>query len=254
MILRDAAEDKRCIEQLELLQKELRSVEVMTFEMKKQLAVRKEKLDRIRGLNEVLMEWKEKLTYMAENMPPLPKKNLVENVQTVPRTNTDVAVSAVSKSGLYSSDFTVNQGTGKQEAVKCTSKQETVNTYFPEIDWLTTDEFDKIPKYLKGRLSYDKVNKFIEGMNQAFSGKYKLLKLKKSSLNDAKRKKVDAYKMQETKDTKGSYFVVDDDLKEFGGLKIDNVARSVLTILRHCGRCREVRGGHLTRYCYIDSY
>lgn len=52
----------------------------------------------------------------------------------------------------------------------------------------------------------------------------------------------------------GCYFIVDADLKEHGSTKIDSVARSILTTLRHCGRIREVRGGQLTRYVYVDRY
>lgn len=52
----------------------------------------------------------------------------------------------------------------------------------------------------------------------------------------------------------GCYFIVDVDIKEHGGTKIDKVANSILTILRHCGRIKEVRGGQLTRYVYIDRY
>lgn len=58
-------------------------------------------------------------------------------------------------------------------------------------------------RYIKGRLSYDQVNKFIESMNAAYKAKYSLMKLKKSLLNDAKRKRYETYQRQETKDTKG---------------------------------------------------
>lgn len=49
-------------------------------------------------------------------------------------------------------------------------------------------------------------------MNKAYCAKYKLLKMKKSVLNDAKRKKYEAYKMQETKDTKGNIITLSNNL------------------------------------------
>ena len=61
-------------------------------------------------------------------------------------------------------------------------------------------------RYLKGRITYDQVNKFIDGMNKAYVTKYKLLKQKKSSLNDMNRKRYEKYKSQETKDTAGTIF------------------------------------------------
>ena len=52
------------------------------------------------------------------------------------------------------------------------------------------------------------MNKFIDGMNKAYLSKYKLLKQKKSSLNDFNRKKYEKYKSQESKDTAGtSHFI-----------------------------------------------
>ena len=46
----------------------------------------------------------------------------------------------------------------------------------------------------------------------------------------------------------GFYFLVEEDLGKLSGLKMDSVARSVLTILRHTGRLRLIRGGGLTRH------
>ncbi|XP_053405205.1 spindle and kinetochore-associated protein 1-like [Mercenaria mercenaria] len=250
--LRDASKDDTCVEQLQLLQTELGNQEKNLALVKKELATRQKALDRIKSLNKDLIEWKKKLTYMVENIPerlPARKKNIISDVpvvtgkmplQEVPAPSQNITTSVTntkSKEGMN------GQRAGKLE-----------NTYYPEIEFLTTDEFEQIPKYLKGRMTYDQVNKFIEGMNKSYRAKYKLLKQKKATLNDANRKRYEAYKMQETKETKGCYFVVDEDLKDTGGLKVDNVARSTLTILRHCGRCREIRGGRLTRYCYIDNY
>ena len=59
-------------------------------------------------------------------------------------------------------------------------------------------------RYLKGRITYDQMNKFIDGINAAYLSKYKLLRQKKSSLNDANRKRYENYKSLETKDTAGT--------------------------------------------------
>ena len=56
---------------------------------------------------------------------------------------------------------------------------------------------------MKGRLTYEKINSVIEKLDHVYVEKYKILKLKKSSLNDIKRKRYEAYKLQETKDTPG---------------------------------------------------
>lgn len=48
--------------------------------------------------------------------------------------------------------------------------------------------------------------------------------------------------------TTGEYFFIDDDLKTYSLLKMDSTGRAILTMLRHCGRLREVRGKKLLRY------
>ena len=50
------------------------------------------------------------------------------------------------------------------------------------------------------------VNTVIDELNKAFTAKYKLLRQKKSTLNDRNRKRYETLKMQESKDTKGGVF------------------------------------------------
>ena len=71
-------------------------------------------------------------------------------------------------------------------------------------------------RYLKGRITYDQMNKFIDGMNAAYLSKYKLLRQKKSSLNDANRKRYENYKSLETKDTAGTVRVKKINKKKLG--------------------------------------
>ena len=65
--------------------------------------------------------------------------------------------------------------------------------------------FSSFNRYMKGRLSYQQVNTFIDELNKAFTAKYKLLRQKKSTMNDRNRKLYAALKMQESKDTKGTF-------------------------------------------------
>lgn len=52
----------------------------------------------------------------------------------------------------------------------------------------------------------------------------------------------------------GLYFIVEADIKDFSNLKLDGVARSIFTILRHVGRLREIRGGGVTRLVVNEYY
>nr|KAG5701320.1 hypothetical protein BaRGS_006094 [Batillaria attramentaria] len=107
---------------------------------------------------------------------------------------------------------------------------------------------------MKGRLTYQQVNTFIDEMNKACKSKYKLLRQKKSTLNDANRKRFETLKMQESKDTAGAYFVTESDLQEWSNVKLSKENRSILTVLRHCGRMYEIRSGSLVRYAVVDLY
>lgn len=45
----------------------------------------------------------------------------------------------------------------------------------PKIRHLTLDDFEKIPKYMKGRLNYDAVNTSIDEFNSALDARYSFL-------------------------------------------------------------------------------
>ncbi|GFS07892.1 spindle and kinetochore-associated protein 1-like [Elysia marginata] len=122
------------------------------------------------------------------------------------------------------------------------------------LDFLTVDEFKTVPKYMKGRLTYDKVNSMIEKLDKVYIEKYKIRRLKKSSLNDVNKKRLDAYRLQETEETKGLYFIVEQDIADFSSLKMDSVLRNIFTILRHCGLIFEIRGGGYTRLVCYSRY
>ena len=84
-----------------------------------------------------------------------------------------------------------------------------VNTVIDELNKAFTAKllivlfFFAFIRYMKGRLTYQQVNTVIDELNKAFTAKYKLLRQKKSTLNDRNRKRYETLKMQESKDTKG---------------------------------------------------
>ena len=56
---------------------------------------------------------------------------------------------------------------------------------------------------MKGRLKYEQVNAIVDGFNAAVEGKYRLLHLARSKKSEGIKKQAQAFKQQETKDTKG---------------------------------------------------
>ncbi|XP_028658416.1 spindle and kinetochore-associated protein 1 [Erpetoichthys calabaricus] len=120
-----------------------------------------------------------------------------------------------------------------------------------EMEFITMAEFEEIPGYMKGRLTYPQVNSVIQDFNKAVVGKYKIMQLPVKSLNNASRKLLQRFKDEELKTTKGLYFIVDADIKEFTQMKVDKKFHGMLNILRHCRRMREVRDGGLVRYIVL---
>ncbi|XP_006837554.1 PREDICTED: spindle and kinetochore-associated protein 1 isoform X1 [Chrysochloris asiatica] len=121
-------------------------------------------------------------------------------------------------------------------------------TNIKEIAFITSDEFSGVPAYMKSRLTYCQINDVIKEINKAVASKYKIVHQPKKSMSSVVRNLYHRFIEEETKDTKGHYFVVEADIKEFTALKIDKRFHVILNILRHCKRLSEVRGGRLTRY------
>lgn len=120
--------------------------------------------------------------------------------------------------------------------------------FIKEASLITTEEFESVPAYMKGRLTYDQINAVVQDLNKAVVGKYKILHQPLKSMNASVRNLYHRFLGEETKDTKGEFFVVEADIKEFTQLKVDKRFHRILNILRHCQRVREVRGARLVRY------
>ena len=173
---------------------------------------------------------KQKSKYISEHIPK--QFNCPTQLVTVVNTDENIA------------------GSNKHAAAVATKPQVSNNsvTQCPEILFLTIDEFEKVPKYLKGRVTYEKINSFIEVFNRVLSCKYAIFKKKKSALKKKDADLWNEYHKQELMETKGLYFCVANDFKMLLGSTVDKISLNMLTILRHCGRIREIRTGGIVRY------
>ncbi|XP_026862302.2 spindle and kinetochore-associated protein 1 [Electrophorus electricus] len=124
-------------------------------------------------------------------------------------------------------------------------------SHIKEMEFITMQEFDTIPQYMKGRVTYDQLNAAVRSINTAVMAKYRILQQPAKSLSNTARKLHQRFKEQETKDTKGLFFVVEEDLRELAQLKLDKRFVGMLNMLRHCQRLKELRGGGLTRYVLL---
>ncbi|XP_072272563.1 SKA complex subunit 1 [Pyxicephalus adspersus] len=131
------------------------------------------------------------------------------------------------------------------EPIKKPTKEKHV---IKEMELITVQEFNGVPAYMKNRLTYDQINSLIEEINKAVVGKYKIMQQPLKTLNNFARKQLGRFKEEESKDTKGQFFIVEQDIKEFTQLKVDKRFHGMLNILRHCHRMRELRGKGIVRY------
>ena len=120
------------------------------------------------------------------------------------------------------------------------------------VSYLTVDEFEKVPKYMKGRLSYETLSQAVDEFNKCLRVKYEFLArpLKELGLNDKKRRNI--LKSQDKSELKARHFVTVDELKDYTMFKTENVRKSVVTVLRHFQKIRENRGpGAIVRFVVV---
>ncbi|KAK6178908.1 hypothetical protein SNE40_011390 [Patella caerulea] len=238
--LRHIVNDPHCKKHVSTIERELQSLEITMALLKQEISKQKEQLKSVEEVKKKFHRLIKDVNYTTNNIPArLPNNNLQNNNNESDKTAQKVK--PLSKPG--------NIKTENNKEVKRTERK-----HCPSIEYLTVDEFEEVPKYMKGRVTYNQVNSLVDELNKTFIAKYKILHMKKSTMNDISRKRFENYKIQENKDTEGVYFVVEVDIKDFSSVKMDAITRSILTTLRHCGRIREVRGGKLTRYAIIESY
>jgi len=140
------------------------------------------------------------------------------------------------------------ENNSKQPVVK---KKPSIPAGCPKLAYLTVQEFQGVPKYMKGRFTYDAFNEVVDEFNTALASKYDFLRRgfqAMASIHDKKRFK--EWRSHESKETKGRHFVVADDLRLQPTLKSEANRQKVFTILRHVQRIQEIRGpGPIHRYC-----
>ncbi|KAL5004496.1 hypothetical protein ScPMuIL_017952 [Solemya velum] len=246
--LLNAIEDEDCQKYLLAVDSDLIELAAMIALMKNELAKQRENLRTVETLKSVILQLKEDVLYTKNNLPNrLPKvQTQQEQVPAVEQSKpVPVATSQSTNQNAVSS-----QQTGKGNICKAG----TTEPYMPTVEYLTVEEFEAVPKYMRGRIAYNQVNMAADELSKAVRGKYKILSMKRSTLSDAKRRMYERFKMQENKETSGLYFIVEADIKDFSNLKLDGVARSIFTILRHVGRLREIRGGGVTRLVVNEYY
>ena len=110
--------------------------------------------------------------------------------------------------------------------------------------FVSQDEFDSVSSYMRGRLSVDKVNAALDELaNHADANAVLVTAARKHRTTGYDRKHAMwlLSNVANHPSVKGSFFILESDLKSGQHLKLDKTSKSILTILRHLGRIKEVR-------------
>ncbi|XP_056138502.1 spindle and kinetochore-associated protein 1 [Lampris incognitus] len=216
---------------LQKLGQEIRSIEGLLYEFEKCVDRRKDQLKHLKELERSFQMDFEAVQHLNDNIPiHMPRRKLPE-IENKPAT---------------SNDGPVEMPPVQQRKVNKTDKN-----HIKEMEPITMPEFEGIPQYMKGRVTYDQLNAAVHIINAAVTAKYKIVHHHAKGLNNSARVLKQRFKDEETKDTKGHFFVVEDDIHNFTQTKVDKRFQAMLNMLRHCQRLRELRGGGLTRYVLV---
>lgn len=102
-----------------------------------------------------------------------------------------------------------------------------------------------------GRITLLKLNEILDQLNALFRDKHAILSIPHGDMTKAQREIFWEHKEARTNETKGKLFLCEGDLRVHKWSKskfvFNAVGRNVVTILRHLGRIKEVRGGGQTR-------
>ncbi|XP_024085075.1 spindle and kinetochore-associated protein 1-like isoform X1 [Cimex lectularius] len=117
------------------------------------------------------------------------------------------------------------------------------------VNYVTNHEFSQVPQYMKGRLKLSDINRFIDIYNNVLNKKNALLtKPKKMVKTKQEMEQCAIWKQQMSNTLTDNYFCTLKDFDTQGKIKLGKKDFSILTILRHLKRIREVREKSVTFY------
>ena len=140
---------------------------------------------------------------------------------------------------------------GKKEKTK---NVDNIYINYPQINYISLSEFNYIPKYMRGRLSFETCNRLVDEFNKTIEIKYKFMMTPTGKYSNEELIKYTLYKNQEDEETKGLFFVSPKDLHDYSDLKISmNNTKIFIQCVRHCKRIKEIRGiDKLIRYVVLN--
>ncbi|KAL6264568.1 hypothetical protein P5V15_004670 [Pogonomyrmex californicus] len=203
----------------------------------------------------VLIETLDKrILHQEENVPPELIQSYQNSIILIPNTS-ESTVNSIHQLTTQSISSNIHNTSKieKQDVMKdCKRTLFNEPEVCPTIPFITTEEFNKVPKYIIGRQTLDTINNLIGAINQTLIAKYTILSLGKVAAQ--KKGEINLYlhyKKQEfdIREENGYlYFFTAEDYYRQTKTKIDKTKLNLITALRHCKRLRECRIKNELRY------
>jgi len=222
------------IDQLERLAEELRKrvLESRDF-LERAEKIKKGAVQRQRSILQALCNLQAEARFGLLNPtspePPIAHSSETEEGELVPK-------SKIGEKAKSNSKKTVKKST------KSSRKGKFGDGHVPKIRHIDAMELKSVPKYMRGRITLQKLNEAIDELHAAAVVKYKLLAKSYHKLRDSEHRKVAEYRKMENEETKGKQFVCDTDLCFSKCLRRDGTGRAVVLILRNLNRIKRARG------------
>ena len=112
----------------------------------------------------------------------------------------------------------------------------------PQIEIVGKDEFDSVPKYVKGRLTQNRLNDAINEYNKELQSKYRILAMHPSKMQKSQFDLHEKYVREDTKETKNCYWLNHDDFKSSTNFTFDQTGKAIFNVMRHLKRIRMISG------------
>ncbi|XP_065211793.1 spindle and kinetochore-associated protein 1-like [Planococcus citri] len=179
--------------------------------------------------------------YIRNNCPKVLNSTHVENNKTFCSSINDTATTQNTISPIPSSWSHLETPVAKSNSSSDKTKQEIQSVKCRSIAHVTEEEFDSVPKYMKGRLNVGALNKLIDCFNTVFKKKYDTVRQAKKTVKSKDMEYYCDWKREENTEPKGTFFITGKDLTTFGDTKLDKGMLNMITILRHLKRVKESR-------------
>lgn len=124
----------------------------------------------------------------------------------------------------------------------------------PTVLYITTEEFEAVPKYMRGRIKYAEVNDVIKEINEVVQKKYKILDTPNNKMSGEDMKRFQQYTDKESKETKDEICFTGDELKDLASTtKTYTLFLKIGALLRHCKRLRQIRVGKIENFILLSA-